>query len=210
MGRRGPKAKTLLSWMRSLVDPVRIDVEDDKDETHAVKVIRAKDGKGRWSEIESSIDALDPVRVRGFNAKGEVIGVWAFPVEPTSGRPGHQPSEDDTKEEKLLKVFAHLLADANRSAIDALEKTVALQAQHFAEERRAFSNTLLSMERLVAKASRTRFRVSELEESEERASEEPDATGDMLKSVVFPMVKQYLEGQGAPAAPTVNGAASGS
>lgn len=207
MGRRGPQAKTLRAWLKGLDAPTHIDVENAEEETVRVKVARDKTGQGRWTDTMSTIDALGPVKLRAFNADSEAIGVWTVPQRGDPAPLGHEADSDDDAATRSLKVFAHLLADAHRSSMAALERVVSVQSQHFAEERRAFSNTLVSMERMVSKASRQANRLRGLGEGDDEPSApEPDALGDMIKEVVVPMVKSLMSkelgtnGSGTPGA----------
>jgi len=96
----------------------------------------------------------------------------------------------------MMKTFAHLLADAHKSALEGLRNVVNTQSQHFAEERKAFANTMVAMERLVSKTSRmaTRLRTLGLDENDggEKEEKEDELLG-MVKEVALPLIKGMVQ-----------------
>jgi hypothetical protein len=198
MGKRGPKARTLRAWLKGLDKPVRIVVTDGEGDEHTVKVVRDRAGQGRWSDMMATIETLSAVTLKAYDAADQVLGSWDVPEEGTTSAPapGYAREAGDSDAERMMKTFAHLLADAHKSALEGLRNVVNTQSQHFAEERKAFANTMVAMERLVSKTSRmaTRLRTLGLDENDggEKEEKEDELLG-MVKEVALPLIKGMVQ-----------------
>jgi hypothetical protein len=206
MVRAGSRSKTLGSWLRSIV-PAYLMVEDEEGEERKVKVPTAKTGKLKVAQLTETIDSLKPEKATAYDKDGTVLGVWDFPDRKPE-LPGYTASAADDKETRILKVFAHLLADAHRVAGARLESVVDIQAKNFAEERKAFASTLMSMDRMTQRLGRQVSRLRGGEDDGEGGREEEDTTvSDMVKQALMSKVGAVMtETTPAPGA-TSNGKA---
>lgn len=188
MNRRGPRPKTFARWLRA-VKPAKLIVETD-DGDQVVKVPLSRVGTPRWKEIVETVASLGATKARAVDDKDAILGVWEF-AEVSSAAPGYTKDVRDTEDERLLKTFAHLLADAHRQSGERLCKVVELQGQHFAEERKAASSAMLSMDRAMQRLARqtARYRIASGDDDGEGGSEQDDS---FLKDLVAPMVKRYM------------------
>src|SRR5271169_529448 len=159
-GSRGPKpgsrTKSFPAWLKAMA-PAGLKIETADGDEKIVKVRKGTAGTVKWKELVETVEACGAVKVEALTDKDETVGVWEMPEAPATGEPdghGYDPAEEDTGDERLLKTFAHLLADAHKLANEGLARVVGIQAQHFAEERKALSTTLLSMDRAMSRMQR--------------------------------------------------------
>lgn len=207
-GARGPAPKTFERWT----------AQANKRGAKRFKLMFA-DGTTKLVAHKSApdsakrIEAMRPVRVEALDEKDAELGAWTFPEEePEPEEPGYTKAEDDTEPERLLKTFAHLLADAHRQANRQLVETVSIQSRNFAEERKNLLSLQLASERLLAKRMRggfSRVRVAEDGEGEGEEGEEQDNwLQEMLSPLLQRMVARHVA-DGTNGATATNGVANG-
>jgi hypothetical protein len=204
----GPRPKNLESWLRRMVkvhaEKIRCVLEDGSD--RMVKV-DTKGQQPRVASLQRAIEALEPAQLQALNADGDVLDVWNI-VDPDelAERAVYAKDDTDTKEERMLKTFALLLAEAHRAANKQLVEVVGIQSASFAEERRHLSGALQASDRLLSKMNKTRVRVATDD------AEEPDeGDSSFLQSLIGPMLQRMMrdEATKAAAAPAANGNAKG-
>ena len=204
----GPRPRTFLSWLKSAQpSKVRLELADGDEKT---LVVLERDGRPRYRDTIATCESLGALRVEGLNAEGETVGLWDLP-RPDARPQGPSPyaaAEGDTETTRDLKAFAMLLADARRESTDALVRVVDLQTKHFAEERKAFSSTLVSMDRAMQRMQRLtgRYRVASPEDPDEG---EPAEGEESLVQALGPMLQQAIASAvaGPGQHPDANGAA---
>jgi hypothetical protein len=211
-GGRGPAPATFERWVSSAskrgAKRFRVHLGDSTTKLVAHK--NAPDSARRMT-------AMSPLRVEALDEKEAELGEWVFPeaaddtVEEPA--PGYLKEAGDTEDERLLKTFAHLLADAHRLASRQLVEVVSIQSKHFAEERKNYAALNLAHERLVQKRLRgvgfPRVRVAEGEEDEgDEAAEGGEDTflRDLLAPYLQREITRHMGGESA-AANGANGAA---
>lgn len=222
--RRGPKPATLPRWVLRQV------------QAGAKRfAARMPDGSVRLLAHKNAPDTakraelMKPIALEALDKDGCELGIWTFP-EPedvtapsTEEVPGYLKEEGDTPDERLLKTFAHLIADAHKLASQQLVATVGIQSKHFSEERQNLLKAQLINERLLMRRLRGhhRYRIAEDgAEGDEGADEgeAAEASGDddgFLKELLQPLIAKYVakaggqvaESIGAGAAAHANGAA---
>lgn len=198
-GHPGPRPRTFLAWMKNArPEKVLLLLADGEEET---LVVLNRDGRPRYADTISTIETLGAVQVKALNKSGETTGVWELPrpaIAPPPP-PGHEPDAADSETVRELKTFAHLLADAHRESKEALVRVVDLQTRHFAEERRAFSSTLLTMDRAMARMQRLSARVRPGDDEDD---EPGDGEGDsFMSSLIAPMIQRAVSKEMGAAAP---------
>src|SRR5271170_431997 len=136
-GMRGPSPESFLGWLRGLrkksggaIRKLRVFTEDGE------KLI-ALQGKGLESTVKL-VEELGATKVEAIDGEGAMLGQWEFvdKAAPDEDEPGFKKDPADTEEERLLKTFAHLLADAHKQSTRQLVEVVGIQSRHFQEERR--------------------------------------------------------------------------
>lgn len=202
----GPRPTTLERWLRRVVKAgaVRIRCVMSGADPQLVKV-DTKGAKPRVASMQRTIEALgdDVERLEGLDASNEILDTWQLTDPETAVElPGYLKDAEDTKEERLLKTFAHLLADAYKHGMKQLVETVSLQSQSFAEERRHLSGALSASDRLLSRMSR-RVRVATEDDDEGPSKGEDD--NQFLMQLLAPalqrMMHQEARAAQRPAAP---------
>lgn len=210
MGKRGPRAKTFLSWLRSSA-PARLKVETDEGEEHVVEVTTNKVGSPRWRDTEASVASLSPKRVHAMNDKGSILGVWNFAEAPAASAdaPGYAPTASDSPESTMLKTFAHLLADAYKDQKNGFVAVIESMTKQASEDRKAFASTLTTMDRTMQRLARARYRVADAGDA---ADENEPADDGGLAAVLGPIIQEGLRkhvgGAAAAEPPKANGKTS--
>jgi hypothetical protein len=136
----GPRPTRLVAWLRRMVKAqasrIRIVLENETEKMVSVDV------KGRVPRVTALLRTIESIpsaeRLEALLEDGSLVDVWRL-EEGTDGAsevPGYAKDPDDTEPERLLKTFAHLLADAHKQASRQLVEVVALQSSSFAEERK--------------------------------------------------------------------------
>jgi hypothetical protein len=207
-GGRGPQPATFERWVAAAAKRgakrFRVHLGDGGEKLVAHK--NAPDSTKRML-------AMTPLRVEAIDDKDAELGEWSFPeVELEDQVPGYLKEEGDTEDERVLKTFAHLLADAHRIASRQLVEVVATQSRYFAEERKNLLQLQLTSERLLAKRLRGMPRLRVAGEGDET---EPDGEGEgendtFLQELLAPLVQRMAARMGAQMsgeAPVPNGAA---
>jgi hypothetical protein len=209
-GGRGPAPKTFGRWVAAVAKRgakrFRVVLEDGH-----TKLVAHKNAPDTAKRIE----AMSAVSVEAIDDGEAELGAWAFPVEEgeLEPEPGYVKTDDDSEDERLLKTFAHLLADAHRYSSKQLVEVVSVQSRNFAEERKNLLMLQQLQERLLAKRLKLppRLRVSEGEGEDEPEAEEPE-DDTFLRDLLMPMAQRMaakaiadVAGEGAAA---VNGAAA--
>lgn len=205
-GGRGPQPKTFDRWVASTskrgAKRYRVHLGDGTSKLVAHK--NAPDTARR-------IEAMAAARVEALDDENAELGEWTFAEgehleeEP---EPGYLKNDDDGPEERLLKTFAHLLADAHRLSSRQLVEVVGIQAKHFAEERKNMLSLQLTSERLMAKRFRgtPRLRVAADGEEVEEGQEGGEEGDTFLHDLLGPLVQRYVAQQVSGASDGANGA----
>ncbi len=211
----GPRPQSLESWLRRQCKQGAARFRCTTDE--GAKLVRvAQKGKRGPDTVSAlrAVTALDPGRVEALSDEGEVLDVFDVP-DPDEGTelPGYTKEDDDTKEERLLKTFAHLLADAHKVSARQLVEVVSLQSHGFQEERRHMHGALAATDRLLRRMSNPRVRVST--EPGEEGEGEGEGGDNFMATILGPllqrMVRQEIAGGAGgepddePAAAKTNG-----
>jgi hypothetical protein len=232
-------AKSFPKWVRA-VDPVALRVEYETHEgdpqERVVKIRHNKGGHPRHTEAIAAVESFRPLKCEALDENGDTLGVWDWPEnydagEPTvaivEGPPGHTLSGEDSEQERLLKVFAHILADAHKAsaeahrvALDKVAGVVEMQARHFADERKAMASQLLTYDRAFTRMQRdasrpTGVRVAvgdpglEAEEPEEIDADNGtnEVVNTMIATVGTKVAEKFAEKLAAHATGSMNGAA---
>jgi hypothetical protein len=194
-GKRGPHPKTLRTWLRSL-NPSTLTCET-ADEDKSVRVPRTGKGVGRWGELVDTLQSIGATRIEAVGDEGEVLGVWTEPAA-IDAPAGFAKDAADTEDERLLKSFAHMLSDAHKTALGALERVVDIQAKNFAEERKAFASTMQSMDRAMQRMARStaRYRIASGGEANEGGEDE----GETQNAFVQELIESFVKGKARAAA----------
>ena len=193
-GARGPKPKSFSGWVYSAAKRgakrFRVHLADGSEKLVAHK--NAPDTARR-------IEPMTPTRVEALDDKDAELGQWTFPVEGSDEpdeEPGYTLSDDDSEQERMLKTFAHLLADAHKLSSRQLVEVVSIQSKHFAEERKNLLSLQLASERLFAKRLRLppRLRVGDPSEDGEAGEEGGGETeGDSwLQEMLAPYLQRMV------------------
>ena len=213
----GPAPRTFKSWCVSVgrkgCRKFRVKVEGQREPS----IVAFSTGAGSARTIEK----MGALSVEALDDDGAILRIWQFKeveaLEPEA--PGYLKEEGDTEDERLLKTFAHLLADAHRTAVRELREVVNIQASSFSEERKQLTALRMLNDKLLATlARRTRFRVAttgpedvgEGEEDGSEADEKDDFMADLLRPMLQQMVaKAARKAVGAEAAETQDPKANG-
>jgi hypothetical protein len=203
----GPQPKNLDTWLRRACRNGAVKLVCTPDDGPA-RTVQVKNKGARGPNLIvalRAVESLSPVKVEGLDAEGALLDTWEAPDPDAETTPGYAKDDADTPEERMLKTFAHLLADAHKTSARQLVEVVGIQSRTFQEERRHMAAQLAATERLARiRAGVPRVRVSE--GTEDEAPEEGD---DFMTTVVGPLMQGYLQRQVATpaAAPKTNGAA---
>lgn len=209
MGRRGPRPQTFAKWLRSL-HAAKLSCETDDGEK-IVKVPTNRAGAQRIADAVDTVGKLHPSRCSALAEDGDVLGVWEFEEPRAEPAPGYTKDDKDTEEERLLKTFAHLLADAHKEASKAFVDAMRQMAQSFGDERKASASAMMAMDRTMQRLQRTtaRFRIA-TPEGDDEPDEEPDTfLKDMLGPIVQRMVRDQVSGEAPQQGPPPNGKGKG-
>lgn len=200
--KRGPQPQNFYSWVRRRV------VKED------ACIFRLDvDGKERVVRIHSksvrpavrTIEQLKPLLVEACNKDGEVLGVWEFPENVEPDPPGYLPEPGDTEPQKDLKVVAHLIADAYKTALAGLENVIRIQNETFANERKGMGATVQGIERLIGKLQKTRVRIATAADAAAAAgAAEEENPDEWLRDFVGTVIAHKM---GIPVGGMPNGAA---
>jgi len=216
---RGPEPQTLLKWTLAVAKDgarrFRVFIPGEKEP----KMVGLRNCK----VTSTAIEAMRPTHVEALGDEGEILRVWQFTEREASSEElanGFVKDGDDSADERLLKTFAHLLHDAYRVSTKQLVEVVSIQANHFAEERKAHYSLRTMNERLMQslakKVARIRIANGETEGDggeEEETAETPDT---FMQDFVGPLIQKYVQTKvgkevsaaaaGEDAAPAANGA----
>lgn len=209
-GGRGPQPKTFARWVAAVAKRgakrFRVKLEDGNS-----KLVGHKNAPDTAKRIE----AMGPVSVEAIDEAEAELGAWVFPLdgEEEEPEPGYIINDDDSDDQRLLKTFAHLLADAHRYSSKQLVEVVGVQSRNFAEERKNLLQLQQLNERLLSKRLKTpRLRVSEdgsdTPEEVEADDENDSFLQELLKPMVQRMAMRMIGGGEAPAAAPTNGVAA--
>jgi hypothetical protein len=206
-GGRGPQPSTFARWVlaASKRGAKRWRVHLGDGSTKLVAHKNATDSARRML-------AMQPARVEGLDDADAEVGEWTFPEEADAPDvPGYLKEEDDTEEERLLKTFAHLLADAHRISSRQLVEVVSIQSRNFAEERKNLLSLQLASERLFAKRLRlpTRLRVAGEGDEEGDDDERSGGNDTFMQDLLAPLVERMAGKMGGHVAESIAGHANG-
>lgn len=201
----GPRPQSVERWLRRVIKDGAVKVRCATDEGDKTLKVESKNSKPRVLHLLRTLEALAPTKLEALNADGDVLDVWEVPEEDVAV-PGYTKEDDDTKDERMLKTFAHLLADAHRQATKQLVEVVSIQSSAFGEERKHTSIAMAATERIVRRLQNgaSRIRVA-TEEGEEGGDENfmAQLLGPLLQNAVREEVSRNVPAA-APAA--ANGA----
>lgn len=204
---RGPAPQSFGAWVRACARKGcrRFRVQTDSKEP---KVVALKNANVTARLIET----LEPLSVEALDDEGAILRVWEFADSSEPASPGYVKDDGDTEDERVLKTFAHLLADAHKEASKQLVQVVTIQSAHFAEERRSLMGLRTMNERLMAalskKTARIRIAPPSADGEEPLVEEETDDSflQELLRPMLMKMAKTMASEETATAAPQ-NGAA---
>ena len=159
-----------------------------------------------------TIEKLYPQSVEALDEEGSIIRVWEFKERDNfDPEPGYTKEEGDTEDERLLKTFAHLIADAHRMANKQLVEVVSIQSKSFEEERRQLSALRMLNDKLLSSlARRSRIRVAttpeeiDAEEAEDAADEKEDFLAELLQPLLKNVIGKAARKAGADVAQAVS------
>jgi hypothetical protein len=204
--KRGPQPQNFYSWVRRRVvreDAARFLLTIDGKE-RIVPVHRGKGGVASVRPMVRTIEQLKPELVEAHNKAGEVLGVWEMPENAEPEPPGYAPEAGDSEPQRDLKVVAHLIADAYKTALGGLENVIRIQNETFANERKGMGATVQGIERLLGKLQRARIRVATAADAAAAAGaadvEDPD---EWLRDFVGTVIAHKM---GVPMGGMANGA----
>lgn len=181
----GPRPQTLETWLRRMVrqDATRIRCIFDDDSEKVVKLEKTGQ-RPRVAAMMRTIESFHCSKLEALDEAGNVLDVWELEADPEG--PGYLVKDGDSGDERLLKTFAHLIADAYKTGQKQLVEVVSIQSHSFAEERRHLASAVQTSDRIAR-----RVRV---------AADEPKPQGDdfleKMASIFGPMLAQRLAGAG--------------
>jgi hypothetical protein len=184
----GPPPRTFMRWLKTTA-PVKLKLTL-ADEEERMLVVLERDGRPRYLETSRAVEALGAVQVEGLSAEGETLNVWTFRA-PAPPDPGYTPRDDDSEDQRLLKTFAHLLADSQREARAALVQVVELQSRHHVEDRKSFASILTSMDRAMGKMQRQVSRVRIATDDDAAADTEADGDSGFME-MIGPLIQKAV------------------
>lgn len=203
-GGRGPAPSTFDRWVLSVSKRGAVRFRAELAD-RSIKLVAHKNAP----DSARRMLAMAPMRVEAIDDKDAELGEWTFPqASDEPQEPGYIKDEEDSEPERLLKTFAHLLADAHRLSSRQLVEVVQIQSNHFAEERKNLLALQLANERLLAKRLKLppRMRVLGEGETEEPEGEgEPDEDDSFLTDLLKPMLHR-MAGKMVADAAGANGA----
>jgi hypothetical protein len=207
----GPRPKTLDSWVRRVCRNGAARLRCTTDE--GSKLVRVASKGKRGPDIVSALRAvvaLDPGKVEALDADGDVLDVFDVPDPDELETPGYVKDDADSKEERMLKTFAHLLADAHKISSRQLVEVVSLQSHGYQEERRHLHGALAASDRLLRRMSNPRVRIATDDEGEGEPREAAEGGDDFLAQMMGPILKRMMQEElsGAAAKPAANGTAA--
>ncbi len=188
----------LLRPFRAKACSIKLDTDDGP---RTVEVLR-KGSKVWLQKTASLIEDLKPTRFEICDEAGNTIGVWD--AEKEAEKPaGYEKEPGDTNDERLLKTFAHLLADAYKDSKQGMLEIVQTQAEVFKADRESTTRSLTAMEhalrRLMSQAQRVR---SGIEAPDDEGGEgEDDFMSKIMGPMLQRMVRQEVAGTGKNGAP---------
>jgi hypothetical protein len=200
----GPRPKTLESWLRRMVREdavtIRCILEDDSEKKIKVEL---KGQRPRVADLMRTIASFSCAKLEALSAQGEVLAVWECEASDPDA-PGYTKDPSDTTEERMLKTFAHLLADAYKHAQKQLVEVVSIQSASFAEERKHLSTAVQASDRLVR-----RVRVASASDIEGNGeSKDDNFLATLLGPMLQGMIRKEVAGGGVVEEPEeTNGAA---
>jgi hypothetical protein len=176
----------LLRPFRAKAHSIKLETEDGP----RVVEVQRKGTKVALQKTAGLVEDLKPSRFEIHDEAGNVIAVWD--AEKAAEKPaGYEKDDDDTSDERLLKTFAHLIADAYRDSKQGMLEIVQTQGEVFKADREATTRSLQAMEhalrRLMSQAQRQRSGV------EPDASEEED---DFIGKMMEGWMKRKAAGMG--------------
>lgn len=192
---RGQEPKTLLKWVRATAKDgarrFRCSIAGQKEP----KVVAFRNAVF----TSKTIEGMGPTECEALDDDGSVLRVWQFAEssEPAADElPGYTVAEGDGENERLLKVFGHLLSDAYKTASKQLVEVVGIQAQHFADERKNLVAMRVLNERLMQQMAKkvARIRIADSGAAEGEDIEDVAATGDdnFLQDFVGPLFEKFM------------------
>jgi hypothetical protein len=200
----GPAPKTFKAWCVSVgrkgCRKFRVRVEGEKEP----KMVAYSTGAASSRTIEK----MEPVWCEALDDDGAIIRVWQFKErDETEDAPGYLKDDSDTEDERVLKTFAHLIADAYKQGNRQLVEVIQIQGNVQNEERKQLSALrLLNDKLLTSLARKTRVRVATEPEGEgegEGEGEEDTFMQDMLAPVLQNLVAKAVRKAGGEVAQAI-------
>jgi hypothetical protein len=206
-------------WLKSL-SPKTLGLEKPDGDVLSYLVPRFSTGKIRLADCERDIERFQAVRLEARDKDGNVLGVYDIPradpqpdakaadTAPKEGPPGYAYDAADTREERLLKTFAHLLADAHSKANAQLVTTVGLISQSAATQAASQQAAMDHMEKAIRSLERQNARFRQNVQGIEGDAAEEGIEGLLkgpLGAMIMDRVGRMVTGGAAAAGTATNG-----
>lgn len=191
---RGPQPTNFYSWVRRRIvrEEAALFVLTIDGKERKVRVARSGKGIASVRPLVRTIEQLRPELVEAHNADGEVLGVWEMPENVEPEEPGYAPEPSDTENQRDLKVVAHLIADAYKHSIEGMERVIRIQSDTFTNERKHINAATASIERIIGKLARTKFRVESAADAAAAAGADVEDPDEWLREFVGNIVLQRM------------------
>ena len=191
----GPRAQSFIKWLRSVnkggaCKKLRVFCDDGE------KMVVCKTAPATVKLVEG----MNPSSVEALDGDGTLLGEWSFAdpnEEAKDEEHGYDLKEGDNDQVRMMKTFAHLIADAHKVAVQRVVDVVKIQSEHFSEERKSMVSLRMQVERqsallqkLQAKALRLRVATDENEDEDE----------NFLQDLIAPIIAKNLAAQAQAAA----------
>jgi hypothetical protein len=196
----GPEPRTLESWVKRIgrdhKGPKRLQLTCEDGKERVVKFTTAP-------KTIAIIQALHASRIEAIDAEGTILAQWDSP-DPDTTPPepaGYLKEPSDSDDERLLKTFAHLVADAHKAGNARLVEVIRIQAEAFGQDRKDLMTLRVQNEKLLgALARKGGPRVRIATEGEDGETEGASSDDAWLGEFLGPLVQRYMASQMAPQA----------
>jgi hypothetical protein len=203
MSRPGPAVRTLKKWVTNTIRDGAQRFRCFTDDGERIVKVAMRGSRGPNVVVAlRAVEAVRPTRVEALLEEDNILDVFEvpsdeLPVAAASSGDVYARDEGDTKEERLLKTVAVLLAEAHRVAAKQLVEVVQIQSAAAAEQGRHYAAALQASERLLRRAGPTRVRIADGgDDGGPVEAEEPkdDFMSSMLQTVLQGMVRREVAG----------------
>lgn len=194
----GPAPKTLKAWCLAVARKgcrkFRVHVRGQKEPSMVAYSTAAASARTIEKMEATSCEALDD--------DGSILRIWQFQEKEDPEEVGYLKDPDDTEDERILKTFAHLIADAYRAGNKQLVEVIQIQGSTFSEERKQLTALRILNDKLLGSLARkARIRVATEEgEEEEGDGAEDNVLSELLQPMLQTLVQKAAKKAGADAA----------